>query len=212
MKYIFFKNLSIIKDKTWRILTSYFILIILINIFEKFNNLVLNINSYEYLLGLKTIKNTNIIFIITRLYKCAFYVYITYKLFTYDFIYSTYNTFLRFSRKKWVINKTLSIVSIIFIFKLFEYILTAIFFHFNFKILINLFIIDLLNTLTISLIIIFINLLRPKFKVLIILLSILVLIKYLLINICDIKIIVFLIIISILVLLIYYNSKNILKN
>lgn len=212
MKYLFLKNLSIIKNKTWKVFICYFILMASISIFWKTSNLNNDITGFSNVLGLSLIKYAHILIILTRMFKTTFYIYIVYKIFIDDFIFSTYNTFLRFNRKNWFINKTISIAFIIFLFKILEYFIVSIFFNFNFYILANLFIIDLLNSWSIMLIVEFITLIKIKIKILALLASMVVLIKYLLINVYDVKIIVFLIIISITYLLSYYNSKNILNN
>lgn len=212
MKYLFLKNLSIIKNRTWKVFIGYFILMAIVSIFWKINDLNNDIIGFGNVLGLGLIKHAHILVILTRIFKMAFYIYIVFKVFIDDFIFSTYNTFLRFNRKNWFINKTISIAFIIFIFKILEYIVVTIFFNFNFQVMVDLFIIDLFNFWTIMLIVVFITLIKSKIKILALLVSMVVLIKYLLVNVYDVEIIVFLIIISITYLLSYYNSKNILNN
>lgn len=191
---------------------GYFILIAIVSIFWKINDLNDDIIGFGNVLGLGLIKHAHILVILTRIFKISFYIYIVFKIFIDDFIFSTYNTFLRFNRKNWFINKTISIAFIIFIFKFFEYFVVTIFFNFNFQVMIDLFVIDLLNSWTIMLIVVFIILITSKIKILVLFASLVVLMKYLLINVYDIEIIVFLIIIFVTCLLSYYNSKNILNN
>lgn len=212
MRYLFLKNLSIIKDKTWKILIGYFLLMIIVTVFWKFNDLSNDITGFGSILGLGAIKDVHILIVLVRVFKLAFYIYIVFKIVVDDLIFSTYNTFLRFSRKNWIVNKIISVILIILLLKFFEYLIVIIFFNFNFQILVNLFFIDFLNSITIMMIVLFVTLINSKIKIVIILLLLVTMLKYLLVNIYDIKAVMFLTVILITFFLNYYNSKNILKD